>query len=148
LVNCCSSPSEFEVEVADLFMTSLFKAESKTPPQDVILFSVQFIHAVVENCPEHRITSCGGVLLSALNKLVMNKSATSTSNSDGEEQPLTNAEINAAAKLRASCYVAIGKLGLKMPQLVNKDITIIQTFSRPCPPKIKKPKCLCKKPCP
>jgi hypothetical protein len=50
----------------------------------------------------------------------MNKSATSTSNPDGEEQPLTNAEINAAAKLRASCYVAIGKLGLKMPQLVNK----------------------------
>ena len=82
--------------------------------------AVQFIHAVVENCPENRITSCGGVLLSALNKLVMNKSTTSTSNPDGEEQPMTNAEINAAAKLRASCYVAIGKLGLKMPQLVNK----------------------------
>ena len=42
LVNGCSSPSGFEVEVADLFMTSLFKAESKTPPHDVILFSGQF----------------------------------------------------------------------------------------------------------
>ena len=41
---------------------------------------------------------------------------------------MTNAEKDASAKLRASCYVAIGKLGLKMPQLVNKDITIIQTF--------------------
>ena len=84
--------------------------------------AVQFIHSVVENCPENRITSCGGVLLSALNKLVSNKASAS------QEQELTNAEKDAAAKLRASCYVAIGKLGLKMPQLVNKDITIIQTF--------------------
>lgn len=85
--------------------------------------AVQFIHSVVENCPENRITSCGGVLLSALNKLVSNKVANS-----GDQEMLSNAEKDAAAKLRASCYVAIGKLGLKMPQLVNKDITIIQTF--------------------
>ena len=31
-------------------------------------------------------------------------------------------------KLRGSCYVAIGKLGLKLPSLVNKDVTMIQTF--------------------
>ena len=86
--------------------------------------AVQFIHAVVENCPDNRITSCGGVLLSALNKLVTNKASSSSQ----EPQELSNAEKDAAAKLRASCYVAIGKLGLKMPQLVNKDITIIQTF--------------------
>lgn len=85
--------------------------------------AVQFIHAVVENCPQTRITSCGGVLLSALNKLVNAKPEP-----QAEDQPLTNAEKDSAAKLRASCYVAIGKLGLKMPQLVNKDITIIQTF--------------------
>ena len=88
--------------------------------------AVQFIHRVVENCPESRMTSCGGVLLSALNKLVSggaNKEA-----SDSEEVVVTNAEKEAAAKLRASCYVAIGKLGLKMPQLVNKDITILTTF--------------------
>ena len=86
--------------------------------------AVQFIHAVVEHCPKQRITSCGGVLLSALNKLV---SGTASRTSTSTEE-MTNAEKEAAAKLRASCYVAIGKLGLKMPQLVNKDITIIQTF--------------------
>ena len=87
--------------------------------------AVTFIHAVVEQCPEQRITSCGGVLLSALNKLVSSK----RSNVEAAEgSDMTNAEKEAAAKLRASCYVAIGKLGLKMPQLVNKDITIIQTF--------------------
>ena len=32
------------------------------------------------------------------------------------------------AKMRASCYIAIGKLGLKVPQLVNKDVTVIQVF--------------------
>ena len=31
-------------------------------------------------------------------------------------------------KLRGSCYVAIGKLGLKLPSLVNKDVSMIQTF--------------------
>ena len=85
-----------------------------------------FIHAVVEHCPEQRITSCGGVLLSALNKLV--SGGASSKSSGTAEAEITNAEKEAAAKLRASCYVAIGKLGLKMPQLVNKDISIIQTF--------------------
>ena len=88
--------------------------------------AVQFIHAVVEHCPEQRITSCGGVLLSALNKLVSRTLSSKTSSESTED--MTNAEKENAAKLRASCYVAIGKLGLKMPQLVNKDITIIQTF--------------------
>jgi proteasome component ECM29 len=85
--------------------------------------SVQFIHSVVEQCPDVRVNSCGAVLLSALNRLVSGKVKDAT---DQEEQ--TNAEREAAAKLRASCYVAIGKLGLKMPQLVNKDITIIQVL--------------------
>lgn len=59
-----------------------------------------------------------------MNKLVSGASSKSSS----AEAEITNAEKEAAAKLRASCYVAIGKLGLKMPQLVNKDISIIQTF--------------------
>ena len=80
----------------------------------------------MEHCPEQRITSCGGVLLSALNKLV--SGGASSKSSGTAEAEITNAEKEAAAKLRASCYVAIGKLGLKMPQLVNKDISIIQTF--------------------
>ena len=29
-------------------------------------------------------------------------------------------------KLRGSCYLAIGKLGLKVPELVNKDVTMLQ----------------------
>ena len=33
-----------------------------------------------------------------------------------------------AQKLRGSCYVAIGKLGLKLTTLVNKDVSMIQTF--------------------
>ena len=77
--------------------------------------AVQFIHAVVENCPENRMISCGGVLLSALNKLVSGGAASRESSTSQEsEQPVeqTHAEKNAAAKLRASCYVAIGKVGL------------------------------------
>ena len=32
------------------------------------------------------------------------------------------------AKLRASAYIAIGKLGRRLPRLVNADISIMQTF--------------------
>ena len=31
-------------------------------------------------------------------------------------------------KLRGSCYVAVGKLGLKIPALVNKDMKLITMF--------------------
>ena len=32
------------------------------------------------------------------------------------------------SKLRGSCYLGIGKLGLKVPELVNKDTSMLQTF--------------------
>jgi hypothetical protein len=32
------------------------------------------------------------------------------------------------AKLRASAYIAIGKLGRRLPKLVNSDISTMQTF--------------------
>ena len=35
---------------------------------------------------------------------------------------------NLVAKQRASCYVAIGKLGAKIPSLVNKDMTVVQVW--------------------
>lgn len=70
--------------------------------------AVSFIHHIIYHCPSQRLSAMGAVLLSALTRLV----------NEPESEP----------KLRASCYVAIGKLGLKVPQLVNKDATMIQTF--------------------
>ncbi|TRY72263.1 hypothetical protein TCAL_11939 [Tigriopus californicus] len=70
--------------------------------------AVSFIHHIIYHCPSQRLSAMGAVLLSALTRLVN--------------------EPESEAKLRASCYVAIGKLGLKVPQLVNKDATMIQTF--------------------
>ncbi len=70
--------------------------------------AVAFVHHVIECCPGERLSAIGGVLLSAMVKL-----------SKEEERD---------AKLRASCYVAIGKLGQRVPALVNKDATMLQTF--------------------
>ena len=71
------------------------------------MLAVSLVHHIIQNNPAgQRLDSVGPVLLSALTKLV---------NEEGGE-----------AKLRASCYIAIGKLGLKVPQLVNKDVTVIQ----------------------
>ena len=72
------------------------------------MMAVQFVHQIIHNCPEHRLSPIGAVILSALTRLV------------NEEKD--------NAKLRGSCYVAIGKLGLKLPSLVNKDVSMIQTF--------------------
>ena len=70
--------------------------------------AVQFVHQIIYHCPEQRLSPIGAVILSALTRLV---------NEEKENQ-----------KLRGSCYVAIGKLGLKLPSLVNKDVSMIQTF--------------------
>ena len=72
------------------------------------MMAVQFVHQIIYHCPEQRLSPIGGVILSALTRLV---------NEEKENQ-----------KLRGSCYVAIGKLGLKLPSLVNKDVSMIQTF--------------------
>lgn len=90
--------------------------------------AVSYIHHIIEFCPEQRLASCGGVLLSALKRLVSTKETDNGSTAAEPEIQLTHAEKTGQAKLRASCYVAIGKLGLKLPQLVNQDLTIIQTF--------------------
>ena len=72
------------------------------------MMAVQFVHQIIYHCPEQRLSPIGAVILSALTRLV---------NEEKENQ-----------KLRGSCYVAIGKLGLKLPSLVNKDVSMIQTF--------------------
>jgi len=72
------------------------------------MMAVNFVHQIIFHCPEHRLSPIGAVILSALTRLV----------NEEKDNP----------KLRASCYVAIGKLGLKLPTLVNKDVSMIQTF--------------------
>ena len=98
--------------------------------------AVQFIHHIIEHCPENRLAAIGAVLLSALSRLVSVNSTDlkveKISRTDANGKPLDELESNASkenvAKLRGSCYIAIGKLGLKVPSLVNKDISMIQTF--------------------
>jgi hypothetical protein len=46
----------------------------------------------------------------------------------GDEQLLGDPTASADAKVRASVYVAIGKLGQKLPSLVNKDASMIQVM--------------------
>jgi len=72
------------------------------------MMAVNFVHQIIFHCPEHRLSPIGAVILSALTRLV----------NEEKDNP----------KLRGSCYVAIGKLGLKLPALVNKDVSMIQTF--------------------
>ena len=72
------------------------------------MMAVNFVHQIIFHCPKHRLSPIGAVILSALTRLV-----------NEEKDNL---------KLRGSCYVAIGKLGLKLPALVNKDVSMIQTF--------------------
>ena len=70
--------------------------------------AITFIHHIIQNNTEARLLAIGPLLLNALNRVV--------------------SEEKDNAKLRGSCYIAIGKLGLKVPELVNKDVTMIQTF--------------------
>ena len=101
--------------------------------------AVQFIHHIIEHCPENRLSAIGAVLLSALSRLVnvnstdlkaeKSNQTDASGNTKPNDEPIeSNASKENVAKLRASCYIAIGKLGLKVPSLVNKDISMIQTF--------------------
>lgn len=72
------------------------------------MMSITFIHHIIQNNTEARLLAIGPLLLNAMNRII----------SEEKDQP----------KLRGSCYIAIGKLGLKVPEIVNKDVTMIQTF--------------------
>ena len=85
------------------------------------MMSITFVHEIIRNNTEARLLAIGPLLLNALNRIV-------SSSNGATEEPTTNAANASDAKLRGSCYIAIGKLGLKVPELVNKDISMIQTF--------------------
>jgi len=72
------------------------------------MMAVQFVHQIIHHCPENRLSPIGAVIMSALTRLV----------TEEKDNP----------KLRGSCYVAVGKLGLKIPALVNKDMSLLTTF--------------------
>ena len=72
------------------------------------MMAVQFVHQIIHHCPENRLSPIGAVIMSALTRLV----------TEEKDNP----------KLRGSCYVAVGKLGLKIPTLVNKDMSLLTTF--------------------
>ena len=83
--------------------------------------AIQFVHHMVQHCPEERLQAIGPVLLSALTRVV-------NTPLDADSEPLSNAAKEVIAKQRASCYVAIGKLGSKVPSLINNDMSVIATF--------------------
>lgn len=101
--------------------------------------SIGFIHHLIDQCQEAQISVIGPVLMSALKNLIEKSELLI---GGGQQQQQTEAEVASAsvavpetrqsaidvAKLRASAYIAIGKLGRKMPKLVNSDISIMQTF--------------------
>uniref|UniRef100_T1J5P2 TOG domain-containing protein n=1 Tax=Strigamia maritima TaxID=126957 RepID=T1J5P2_STRMM len=72
------------------------------------VMAVQFVHSICENCSEAKLQPIGPVLISGMVKLI--------------------SEAADDSKLRGLAYVAIGKLGHKLPQLVNKDLALVQNF--------------------
>ena len=101
--------------------------------------SIGFIHHLIDQCPEAQIGVIGPVLMSALKNLI--EKSELLNNSSGQQQQQPEAEGPSASavvetrqsaadviRLRASAYIAIGKLGRKLPKLVNSDISTMQTF--------------------
>jgi len=97
--------------------------------------AIEFVHSIVQVCPASRLTAIGPVLLSALTKMVNQTPASATAaatptdtREGGGTENTSFAAKEVVSKQRASCYVAIGKLGAKVPALINKDMTVVQTF--------------------
>lgn len=100
--------------------------------------SIGFIHHLIDQCPEAQIGVIGPVLMSALKNLI--EKSELLNNSSGQQQqpeaegPSASAVVETrqsaadVIRLRASAYIAIGKLGRKLPKLVNSDISTMQTF--------------------
>ncbi len=88
-----------------------------------------------------KVTAIGPVLMSALRRLIEkgassdvavpaagNGATAADPQEDEAAAPETRQAIANLAKLRASSYIAIGKLGRRLPRLVNSDISVMQTF--------------------
>ncbi|XP_021353886.1 proteasome-associated protein ECM29 homolog [Mizuhopecten yessoensis] len=72
------------------------------------LMATQFVHHLCLHCTDNKFTPIAPVLLSGMVKLV--------------------GEATEDAKLRSLAYVAAGKIVRRFPQLVSKDISIVQKF--------------------
>lgn len=70
--------------------------------------AVQFVHHLCFNCSDAKFKPIGPVLLSGMVKLI----------GDTKED----------SKLRSLAYVGVGKIARRSPQLVTKDIALLQTF--------------------
>ncbi|XP_076089191.1 proteasome adapter and scaffold protein ECM29-like isoform X1 [Mytilus galloprovincialis] len=70
--------------------------------------AVQFVHHVCLNCADNKFTPVAPVLLSGMVKLI--------------------GEAMDEAKLRNLAYVAVGKIVRRAPQLVKKDVALVQKF--------------------
>ena len=102
--------------------------------------AIGFIHHLIDQCPEAQIGVIGPVLMSALRNLIEKSELLSQQQQQQQQQQQPEGEGQASAaletrqsaidvtKLRASAYIAIGKLGRKLPKLVNSDISTMQTF--------------------
>jgi hypothetical protein len=71
-------------------------------------------------------------LKSLIEKSDLLAGGSATKEPDGEgaatAAPETRQSVIDVAKLRASAYIAIAKLGRRLPKLVNADISVMQTF--------------------
>ncbi|XP_060085987.1 proteasome adapter and scaffold protein ECM29-like [Ylistrum balloti] len=72
------------------------------------LMATQFVHHLCLHCADNKFAPIGPVLLSGMVKLV--------------------GEAKEDAKLRGLAYVAAGKIVRRSPQIVSKDIGIVQKF--------------------
>ena len=70
--------------------------------------AIQFVHHLCFHCTDAKFKPIGPVLLSGMVKVI----------GDTKED----------AKLRGLAYLAVGKLARRSPQLVTKDIALLQTF--------------------
>ncbi|KAK2167662.1 hypothetical protein LSH36_25g00006 [Paralvinella palmiformis] len=72
------------------------------------VMAVQFIHQLCLHCADSTFRPMGAVLLSGMIKLI--------------------AEAKEDSKLRMLAYVAVGKIARRVPQLVTRDMSLLQNF--------------------
>ncbi|XP_023933323.1 proteasome-associated protein ECM29 homolog [Lingula anatina] len=79
-----------------------------TTNQKLKVMAVQFVHHVCLNCSDAKFNPIGSVIMSGMVKVID--------------------ETKEDASLRGQAYLAIGKIARRLPQLVTKDIALVQKF--------------------
>ncbi|XP_005102218.1 proteasome adapter and scaffold protein ECM29 [Aplysia californica] len=79
-----------------------------TPNAKLRVMAVEFVHHMCLNCEETTFSTFDMILLNGMLKLIK----------ESKEDP----------KLRSLAYVAVGKIGLRSPQRLTKDIQVVQIF--------------------